>query len=437
MTTTSALLSAGMSLDAARAKAELFARARGALGRMGSSAHSLAVFVPGRVEILGKHTDYAGGRSLLAAIERGICLLAAPRADLMMRVIDARSGDETGFAIDPGLEAAMGQWSNYPMTVARRLARNFPGLRRGADIAFVSDLPLAAGMSSSSALVVAVFLALAELNALDQLPSYQAAIHTREDLAAYLGCVENGQSFGALAGDRGVGTFGGSEDHVAMLCSEPGLLCQYSFCPVSFERSIPFPADHALVIATSGVVAEKAGVMREAYNRSAHNAHAVLAAWNMVTGTQASSLGSVIAHGPDVVERLRAVVTDPALRARLDVFVEETTSIIPLAGEALARRELHTFGTLVDRSQENAERLLGNQVPETVHLTRSARKLGAAAASAFGAGFGGSVWAMVRAADAERFARAWRDEYVVAFPRHGAHAEAFVTRPGPAALRLE
>ena len=437
MTSTSALLSAGMSHDAARTKAELFARARAALARAGSSAHSLAVFVPGRVEMLGKHTDYAGGRSLLAAIERGICLVAAPRADLMMRVIDARSGDQTGFAIDPALEPAVGQWSNYPMTVARRVARNFPALARGADIAFASDLPQAAGMSSSSALIVAVFLALAELNALDQLPAYQAEIHTREDLAAYLGCVENGESFGALAGDRGVGTFGGSEDHVAMLCGEPGKLCQYSFCPVSFERSISFPGDHALVIATSGVIAEKTGAMRDAYNRSARNAHAVLDAWNAATGESSPTLGRVIAHGPDAVERLRAVVTDPALRARLDVFVEETTSIIPLAGEALARGELHTFGVLVDRSQENAERLLGNQVPETVHLARSARKLGAVAASAFGAGFGGSVWAMVRAPDAERFARAWRDEYVGAFARHAARAETFVTRPGPPALRVE
>ncbi|NUQ19679.1 MAG: galactokinase, partial [Gemmatimonadaceae bacterium] len=124
-----------MRLEAARAKAELFARARAVLGRATGSAHSHALFVPGRVEFLGKHTDYAGGRSLLAAVERGICLVASPRSDLMMRVIDARSGDETAFAIDPALEPVAGHWSNYPMTVARRVARNFPGLARGADVA--------------------------------------------------------------------------------------------------------------------------------------------------------------------------------------------------------------------------------------------------------------------------------------------------------------
>ena len=58
------------------------------------------------------------------------------------------------------------------------------------------------------------------------------------------------------------------------------------------------------------------------------------------------------------------------------------------------------FGDLVDRSQQLAERRLGNQVPETIELARSARELGARAASAFGAGFGGSVWALVSRADA-------------------------------------
>ena len=54
-----------------------------------------------------------------------------------------------------------------------------------------------------------------------------------------------------------------------------------------------------------------------------------------------------------------------------------------------------------------AERLLGNQVPETISLASTARALGAAAASAFGAGFGGSVWALVPEADAHAFASDW------------------------------
>ncbi len=110
--------------------------------------------------------------------------------------------------------------------------------------------------------------------------------------------------------------------------------------------------------------------------------------------------------------------------------------IIPAAAEALAAGDMQRFGTLVDASQTEAERLLGNQVPETIGLARSARTLGAAAASAFGAGFGGSVWAMVRAEHAGEFERQWAAWYDTKFP--GAeHARFFSTRPGPPALRLE
>jgi galactokinase len=437
------LCAAGMGEPAAAAKGELFARAVRALGAS-DSREQRAYFVPGRVEVLGKHTDYAGGRSILAAIERGICLVARARADRTVRVLDALSDEAASFAFDPALQPVLGHWSNYPMTVARRIARNFPEARSGADVALASDLPAAAGLSSSSALVVAVFLALADVNELERSESYRRAIRSREELAAYLGCVENGQSFGQLTGDRGVGTFGGSEDHVAMLCCEPGMLSQYAFCPVRQERSVPLPQDYVLVIAASGAAAEKTGAARNAYNRAALAAQAILSEWRAATGDDAATLGAVLARDPNTAAALTEVVEDavqrgaaPAsLRPRLEQFLEESEVIVPAASDALERRDVAAFGALVDRSQDNAERLLGNQVPETIHLARSARELGAAASSAFGAGFGGSVWALMRAADVGPFAREWRDVYDAAFPERRARADVFVTRPGPAAVRL-
>src|SRR3954463_9899064 len=82
-----------------------------------------AWWVPGRIEFLGKHTDYAGGRSLVCAVERGICAIASPREDVGVSVIDAgRSpAKSVQFALDPGLHPTPGHWSNYPMTVAGRV----------------------------------------------------------------------------------------------------------------------------------------------------------------------------------------------------------------------------------------------------------------------------------------------------------------------------
>ena len=80
------------------------------------------------------------------------------------------------------------------------------------------------------------------------------------------------------------------------------------------------------------------------------------------------------------------------------------------------------------------ERLLKNQVEETVFLAHTARKMGALAASAFGAGFGGAVWALVRMDQADAICREWGDEYRKAYPNRAPTSEFFLTRPGPGAL---
>jgi galactokinase len=443
---TRGLSAAGLSPAQVVVKREMLGRARRALEDVGleSGAEVRAFFVPGRVEVLGKHTDYAGGRSLLCTVERGFGVVAAPREDRAIRVIDAGKGVAAEFALDPDLVPEVGQWSNYPMTVARRLARNFPGAARGADIAFVSDLPADAGMSSSSAFMIAIFLVLAELNALGRTFAYRREIRSAEDLAGYLGTVENGQSFGSLAGDRGVGTFGGSEDHTAILCCQPGALSQYSFCPVRHERTVPLPDRYVFVVGSSGVLAQKTGDALEGYNRASLATRAILESWRVSSGRADASLAAAVAHAPDAVNQIRRALAEcrePAfprqvLLDRLQQFVDESTEIVPAVGDAIARGDVEAIGPLVERSQRAAEVLLGNQVPETIALARMARSLGAVAASAFGAGFGGSVWALVNTEAAGEFQSRWSEQYARQFPDAASRAISFVTRPGPAAIRL-
>src|SRR3954470_22868943 len=83
-----------------------------------------AWWVPGRIEFLGKHTDYAGGRSLLCATERGFAVVAVPRADARVRVHDATSGESVEGKLSGELVVPHDHWSNYPLTVCRRIARN-------------------------------------------------------------------------------------------------------------------------------------------------------------------------------------------------------------------------------------------------------------------------------------------------------------------------
>jgi galactokinase len=439
------LIAAGMSGTEARLKADWFDQLENALAQDGVAAgRARAYWIPGRLEFVGKHTDYAGGRSLCCAIERGISLLAVPRTDCRLRVRDIRSGDVLRTAVDADARAEPGSWGNYVTTVARRIARNFAGPLLGAEIAFASDLPPAAGMSSSSALVTAAFAALSDVNELPASPEYRDAIRSLEDLAAYLGAVENGSTFGALAGDDGVGTAGGCQDHAAILLGRPGALVQYAFMPLRFEQAVAVPDGYRFVIATSGVAAEKTGAALARYNRASATVATMLGMWNRATGRADRSLAEAVESTPDAADRMRQLIRNTpspaaeagALSDRFEQFQTESGMIVRAVADALVEEDLSTLGALVDLSQECAEQLLGNQVPETTELARAARALGAVAASAFGAGFGGSVWALVPEGRTAAFAADWARRYRRAFPRAAERAEIFVTRAGPPMVRL-
>ena len=436
----------GLSQAASLAAAQRFVKAAVALRNLKGEklSETRAFFVPGRIEVLGKHTDYAGGRSMVTAAEQGFCLVAEPRSDQLVFLIDMKSLETADFALDPELTPRAGHWSNYPMTVARRLARNFLGIQCGVNIAFASDLPPAAGMSSSSALIVAVFLALADVNQLAARPEYRENIKDLLDLAGYLGTVENGQTFGTLAGDQGVGTFGGSEDHTAILTAQAGHVRQYAYCPVRFERAVPLPAGYTFAVASSGVVADKTGTALEKYNAASQLASTLANLWRQHTGRTEAHLAAILATGPEAAKELtgivRSVVESPEerdlLERRLVHFFAENGLFLPRAGDALVRGDLEAFGHHVLRSQKCAERQLGNQVPETIALAANARRLGAVAASAFGAGFGGSIWALVETTRASAFLNAWADEYHVRFPEHAGTSAFFIAGAGPAAVQV-
>jgi galactokinase len=413
-------------------------------------------YVPGRIEVFGKHTDYAGGRSLVCAATRGICGAFQARDDRVVRVTDVVSGETVELPIAPDLPVDRPGWHRYPATVVRRLARNFPlpashsplpapgsplpaSFLRGLDLWFASDLPQAAGMSSSSALMVTVLLAMTEAGNLGRDPAFSAIRSTRIDLAAYAACVENGAGYGTFAGDHGVGTTGGSEDHTAMLCSAPGQLGQYAFVPPRLERSVALDEHVVFAIGVSGIVAEKTGAAREAYNAAAARAAALLDLWRHDTGRDDVSLAAAMESSPGALEYLRGLARaadrsgSSRLLARLDQFAQESQVLVPTATEAFASSDWRALGELSARSHRAADEWLGNQVPETNTLVATALEAGALAASAFGAGFGGSAWALVPRRGAAEILARWQAGYCGRCPGAGGRARFLVSGAGPSA----
>lgn len=393
------------------------------------------MFVPGRLEVFGKHTDYAGGRSLLAAVDRGITITLTEGGDGISATSTASPDVVT---VTPGGDAGLpaGHWGGYLQAVVDRMTMNF-GELRPARLEIDSNLPLASGMSSSSALVVGMALSLIDHNGFRDTDLWRENIHNNIDLAGYMATYENGMTFGTLEGVKGVGTFGGSEDHTAMLCCKADQLTQFSFCPIVEHESVPFSKDWSFVVAVSGVLAEKTGSALELYNQASLRTRAIVAAWNDATGRDDVVIQDALDSDEDALEGLRAVVAhSPELTARLKAFLTESEELIPAATSAMAAGDLEAFGELADRSQHNADVNLGNQIPETNRLQALAREMGGFASAGFGAGFGGSVWALTRTSEAEDFAADWLKRYVAEFPEVEGRATTLVTRPGGPARHI-
>jgi galactokinase len=436
----------GAFLDRGFDPAEAVSRAalmRMAVNRHRAAGHAAprwAWFVPGRIEIFGKHTDYAGGRSLLAAVPRGFAVVASPRTDGIVRVEDARYGGTV--EVDPlDTEHAYTGWQKYVAVVARRLALNFPGAALGTDIVIASDLPRAAGVSSSSAFVVGLAGAIAGRAGLAERPEWQAAIRAPEDLAGYLGAVENGLTFGSLASASGVGTHGGSEDHTAILTCQIGRVSAYSYVPVVHQGEAVMPPDWAFLVLASGIEADKAGSARDKYNRASLGTRALLDLWSRAHGPR-PTLSAALASGTAAETALRHLVATESrpdfsadeLSMRLSHFLAEDARV-PAALLAFRDEDAGQLGELSAASQTDAERWLGNQIPETSALVAIARESGAFGATSFGAGFGGSVWALARRSEAEAVGERTMRRYREQFPRLD-RTDWFVVRPSSGAIEL-
>src|ERR1022692_5346835 len=202
------------------------------------------ISAPGRVNLIGEHIDYHGLAVLPMALRRSIRVHFQARADGRICVTSGAYGYRE-FIWTAGLSpVARGDWENYLRAAAQAIAGKW-GVMNGMDATIDSDLPAAAGLSSSSALIVAVTLALLRANRREA---------TFEELMEIL---PDGEQF--------VGTRGGGMDHAASLASREGCASLIEFAPLGV-RHIPIPEGWAFLVANSLQIAEKSGAVRERYN---------------------------------------------------------------------------------------------------------------------------------------------------------------------------
>jgi galactokinase len=312
-------------------------------------------FAPGRVNLIGEHIDYHGLAVLPMALRRGVRVSYRVRADRRIRAVSSGYGAREFDWTAELAPVAAGDWENY-LRAAARVARTFCAEPVGIDARIASDLPAAAGLSSSSALIVAFTLGLLGANGYN--PGF-------EELMAVL-----------PEGEQFVGTRGGGMDHAASLGSRAGCASLVSFEPVAV-RHVPIPPDWAFWIADSGIRAEKSGAAREAYNaRRRGGADALrrlgLRSYRQARAEQAAGLATV-------EER--------------DAFLHTVTERdrVHDAVAAMERADLAGFGRLLAESHRSLRDRLRVSCDALDRLVDRAMGAGAAGARLTGAGFGGSV----------------------------------------------
>ena len=377
---------------------------RGAVGRPAG----FLVRAPGRVNLLGEHTDYNGLPVLPMAIDRSVMIALAPRQDRTIRLFNTSPQFtpctyELSDAIPP---YADGNWGNYSKAAAQGLARHCGArLQRGADLLIDGNIPAGAGLSSSSALVVANALAVLAANDID-LPY--------ESLAELLPLAE-----------RYVGTLSGGMDQATSLLARAGHALRIDFFPLRV-RTVPLPAGYSIVVCHSLVQAEKSGAAKRAYNLRVIECRLACRVLDRLLGTgvprrldtfgdltvffphrplldflsyltaqlperplSLSEIAALIGTSPErLYEECGAIGDAFALLPRTRHVLSEAERV-EQAERALRDGDALAFGQLMDASHGSCRDDYDISCPELEELIRIAKEAGAVGARLTGAGFGG------------------------------------------------
>ena len=375
---------------------------------------SFVVRAPGRVNLIGEHIDYCGLPVFPMAIGRSVRMTCQPRANREIRITtrDPRFTPAVFNVSDSIPPAPAGDWSNYARAAAQALAQRFADLR-GVDAAVESDLPIAAGLSSSSALLVATALAILHANEVS-IPS----VELMELLAR---------------GERYVGTAGGGMDQAIILGAQAGSASRIDFHPLRLTPTA-VPTGWQFVVAQSLVRAEKSGAALKAYNerpRQCDEARRVVA--TRLGLREDITYPALLAAAPveELLDVAASTLSDVLARRFRHVITEGARVRQAEAAMATGGGDLATFGGLLDSSHASLRDHYEVSHPELDRLVELAREAGAAGARLTGAGFGGSIVALCAVERAPEVIAALREAFYA--PRGVAGGAEYVFAVEPSA----
>jgi galactokinase len=336
---------------------------------------------PGRVNVIGEHTDYNDGFAFPIAIDKRTVVAARSRGDRILRVVSNGFPGVVETSLDDLNPDSLAGWSAYPLGVAWAMAQAAPaGAPTGVDLALGSDVPPGAGLSSSAAVECAVAMALNDLWKLGL---------GRQTLAR----------IGQMAENRVVGAPTGIMDQSASLLGEPdhGILLD---CQSLHTESVPLgfaAADMGLLVIDTRTSHSHADGGYASRRRSCED------------GAQAMGVGSLRALGPGDLPRAAEVLDGQTFRRVRHIITENSRVLDTVA--ALRTAGPAAIGAFLNESHVSMRDDFEISTPELDLAVSTAQALGALGARMTGGGFGGAAIALVRSSDADRVAEGIAREF--------------------------
>ena len=341
------------------------------------TAPTVIARAPGRLEILGNHTDYNQGFVLSCAVEQDTRFALRPVEGKHCRIKDFRDGSSREFDLDDIETAIPKDWSNYVKGVIVELRKR--GIQVGAfDAGMESSVPLSAGMSSSAALETAAGFAFREAFSISLSPADWARVGQG---------VENNY----------MGLKSGLLDQFSSIFGKKNSMILSDFRSVEVLRTVPLPAGYSIVVINSMV---KHNLVDSEYNVRRQDCESA-----------AEKLSQIY---PDV-KTLRDVSLEQLSDAREALTGREFRRALHVVGECtrvmeavrlLEANDVRGFGRLWFESHESSRINFENSTPELDYLVELAKSVpGCLGARLSGGGFGGITVHLVESAGAEEYAR--------------------------------
>lgn len=351
----------------------------------------MLVRAPGRVNLIGEHIDYNGLPVFPMAIQRHVALLCRRRDDALVRIASIGAGlGEREFVVATDIPPyPTGDWGNYVKAVAQALARHY-GALLGFDAVLGSSIPVAAGLSSSSALVIAVALAL---------------LHVNDRPVAIVALAEQ-----MARAERYTGTQGGGMDQAICLGARAGTATRVDFRPLRLAAR-PVPPGWRFVVASSLVPAEKSGAAQARYNERTQECAAALAAVTARLGLSGHGYRELLrSRSRDQLLAVGDAVLAEPVRRRFRHVVTEAHRVTQ-AEDALMAGDLVTFGRCLSASHASLRDDYQVSIPALDELVSIAEEAGAAGARLTGAGIGGCIVAVCHHEALGRLLAALRERF--------------------------